>query len=259
MTGRVFLVGAGPGDPELLTLRAARIIREADVVVYDRLVHPDVLAHARPHARLLYVGKEGHNEQASTSQADIHTLLVAQARLGRKVVRLKGGDPFVFGRGGEEALALNDAGVAFEVVSGLSAGFAVPASVGIPVTHRGLSGSVTFATAMRNDGPPDWVHLARCETLVVFMSGQRLGSTTSSLMAAGRCGSTPAAVIEGGTWEHERVVESSLASIATDAVDLGSPALLIVGDVVSLRARLAPAWSRRAAFVDVTGTRAQGG
>ncbi|MDP2344607.1 MAG: uroporphyrinogen-III C-methyltransferase [Deltaproteobacteria bacterium] len=236
MSGRVFLVGAGPGDPELLTLRAARVIREADVVVYDRLVHPDVLAHARPHARLIYVGKEGGG--TSTSQADIHALLVAQARLGRNVVRLKGGDPFVFGRGGEEALALDDAGVSFEVVSGVSAGFAVPAAAGIPVTHRGLSGSVTFATAVRNDGEPDWAHLARSETLVVFMSGQRLSSTTSSLMAAGRSGSTLAAVIEAGTWEHQRVIEGTLSCIAVAAADVGSPALLVVGEVVGLRSRL---------------------
>ena len=253
MSGRVFLVGAGPGDPELLTLRAARVIREADVVVYDRLVHPDVLAHARPHARLIYVGKEGTREGVSTSQQDIHGLLVAQARLGRSVVRLKGGDPFVFGRGGEEALALDDAGVAFEIVSGVSAGFAAPAAAGIPVTHRGLSGSVTFATAVRNDHEPDWNHLAGSETLVVFMGGQRLAWIASSLIAAGRASSTLAAVIEAGTWEHQRVVEGTLATIAVAAVDVGSPALLVVGDVVALRQRLQ-------SVVDTAGLRrAQGG
>ncbi|MFY2557823.1 uroporphyrinogen-III C-methyltransferase [Corallococcus terminator] len=236
--GRVYLVGAGPGDPELLTLRAARLLREADTVVHDRLIHPGVLEHARPHARLIYVGKEGGGE--SVQQEDIHTVLIAQARLGRTVVRLKGGDPFVFGRGGEEALALEAARIPYEVVPGISSGIAVPASAGIPVTHRDVSGEVTFATAFRAGGAPDWSFLARAQTLVLFMAGNRLEETTAALVAAGRAASTPAALVEAGTWEHQRVVEATLGDISQEArkAGLGSPALLVVGEVVALRARL---------------------
>jgi uroporphyrin-III C-methyltransferase len=156
--GRVYLVGAGPGDPGLLTLRAAELLRCADAVVYDRLVHPEVLAHAPARAQLLYVGKECGKE--SSRQEDIHALLVAQARLGHTVVRLKGGDPFVFGRGAEEALALEEAGIPYEVVPGVSSGVAAPAAAAIPITHRGLAASVTFATAHLASGTPDWAHLS---------------------------------------------------------------------------------------------------
>ncbi|MFP2933089.1 uroporphyrinogen-III C-methyltransferase [Pyxidicoccus sp. 3LG] len=236
--GRVYLVGAGPGDPELLTLRAARLLREADTVVHDRLIHPGVLEHARPHARIIYVGKAGRGE--STQQADINKVLIAQARLGRKVVRLKGGDPFVFGRGGEEALALEAAGVPYEVVPGISAGFAVPSAAAIPVTHRDVSGEVTFATAHRVGGTPDWSFLARAQTLVLFMAGDRLDETVRSLVTAGRARSTPAAIVEAGTWEEQRVVEATLGDIALEArrAAIGSPALLIIGEVVALRSKL---------------------
>jgi uroporphyrin-III C-methyltransferase len=238
VNGRVFLVGAGPGDPGLLTLRAAQLLGSADAVVYDRLVHPEVLKHARPRARLLFVGKEGGGE--SVSQEEINALLISQARLGRRVVRLKGGDPFVFGRGGEEALALEEAGIAYEVVPGVSSGVAAPAAAGIPVTHRGLSGSVTFATGHRAGSGPDWAHLAGAETLVLFMAGSRLEEATLALIAAGRSPNTPSAVVEAGTWEHQRVIEAPLASIALKAREaaVGSPALLVVGEVVSLRSQL---------------------
>lgn len=236
--GCVYLVGAGPGDPGLLTLRAAKLLASADTVVHDRLVHPGVLEHARPHARILYVGKEGGGE--SVRQEDIHTLLITQARLGRTVVRLKGGDPFVFGRGGEEALALEAAGIAYEVVPGVSSVAAVPAAAAIPITHRGMAGSVTFATGHRAEGGPNWAHLAGAETLVLFMAGGRLEEATHSLLSEGRAPTTPAAVVEAGTWEHQRVVEGTLADIATRAreAEVGSPALLVVGEVVSLRSQL---------------------
>jgi uroporphyrin-III C-methyltransferase len=236
--GCVYLVGAGPGDPGLLTLRAARALASADTVVHDRLIHPGVLEHARPRARILYVGKEGGGE--SVRQEDIHTLLIAQARLGRTVVRLKGGDPFVFGRGGEEALALEAAGVPYEVIPGVSSVAAVPAAAAIPITHRGVAGAVTIATAHRAEGAPDWEHLARAETLVLFMAGGRLEETTSALIAAGRSAATPAAVVEAGTWEHQRVVDGTLAELASRVREarLGSPSLLVVGEVVSLRSQL---------------------
>jgi uroporphyrin-III C-methyltransferase len=237
--GCVYLVGAGPGDPGLLTLRAAKLLASADTVVHDRLIHPGVLEHARPHARLIYVGKEGGGD--SVRQEDIHSLLISQARLGRSVVRLKGGDPFVFGRGGEEALALEEAGIPYEVVPGVSSLAAVPAAAAIPITHRGLSGSVTFATAhLSSESPPDWQHLARAETLVLFMAGRRLEGATRALIVAGQSPATLAAAVEAGTWEHQRVVEGTLASIAARVreAELGSPTLLIVGSVVSMRARL---------------------
>jgi uroporphyrin-III C-methyltransferase len=238
VSGTVYLVGAGPGDPGLLTLRAAQLLGRADAVVYDRLVHPEVLKHARPRARLLFVGKEGGGE--SVRQEEINALLVSQARLGRTVVRLKGGDPFVFGRGGEEALALEAAGISYEVVPGVSSGVAAPAAAGIPVTHRDVSGSVTFATGHRAGKAPDWAHLAGAETLVLFMAGSRLEEATLALIAAGRSPSTPTAIVEAGTWEHQRVMEAPLASIAQRAreASVGSPALLVVGEVVSLRSQL---------------------
>jgi uroporphyrin-III C-methyltransferase len=241
--GCVYLVGAGPGDPALLTLRAAQLLGRADTVVHDRLIHPDVLSHARRGARLIYAGKEGGGE--SVSQEEINRLLVEQARLGRTVVRLKGGDPFVFGRGGEEALALEAAGIAYEVVPGVSSGVAAPAAAGIPVTHRGVAASVTFATAHRADGGTDWAHLARAETLVLFMAGARLERSTSALIDAGRAATTAAALIQAGTWEDQAVVEGTLQDIAARAAQagVGSPALLVVGEVVALR-RCLPAASR---------------
>ncbi|WP_044180949.1 uroporphyrinogen-III C-methyltransferase [Hyalangium minutum] len=236
--GWVYLVGAGPGDPGLLTLRAASLLASADTVVHDRLIHPGVLEHARPHARLIYVGKEGGGD--SVRQEDIHTLLVQQARLGRAVVRLKGGDPFVFGRGGEEALALEEAGVPYEVVPGVSSISAVPAAAAIPITHRGLSGTVTFATAHLAHETPDWEHLARSETLVLFMAGRKLEEATHALISAGMSPGTLAAAVEAGTWEHQRVVEGTAATIASRVreAELGSPTLLILGAVVSLRSQL---------------------
>jgi uroporphyrin-III C-methyltransferase len=233
-TGTVYLVGAGPGDPGLLTLKAARLLGRADAVVYDRLVHPGVLGHARPGARLLFAGKEGGGEQVK--QEEINALLIAQARLGREVVRLKGGDPFVFGRGGEEALALAEAGIPFEIVPGVTSGVAAPAAAGIPVTHRHLAASVTFATASLAGAAPDWRHLAGAPTLVLFMGGRHLEVASQSLIEAGRAASTPAAVIEAGTWAHQRVVRGTLSDIAeqAQAASVGSPALLVVGDVVAL-------------------------
>jgi uroporphyrin-III C-methyltransferase len=236
--GIVYLVGAGPGDPELLTLRAADLLARADTVVYDRLIHPEVLARARAGARLVFAGKEGGGDQVS--QSEINAVLIAQARLGRQVVRLKGGDPFVFGRGAEEALALTEAGIAFEVVPGVSSGIAAPAAAGIPVTHRGLAASVTFASGHLAASAPNWKHLAGAETLVLFMAGKRLEGATRSLRREGKNPSTPAAVVVAGTWEGQRVVEGTLADIGAlaEAAQIGSPSLLVVGEVVRLRQQL---------------------
>jgi uroporphyrin-III C-methyltransferase len=255
--GKVYLVGAGPGDPELLTLKAARVIAGADVILVDDLVHPDVLDHARRGARILRVGKRGGFRVAdvgvgreplpataaqrrcrSTPQGLIERLLVRYARRGLQVVRLKGGDPFVFGRGGEEAQCLARAGIPVEVVSGVSCGVAVPAAAGIPVTHRGLAPGVTFVTGHTGGGvDPDWAALARSRaTLVVFMPLANLGRIAAALMAGGLPSSTPAAAIQDGTLPGQRVVASVLGRLAADvaAAGLGSPATLVVGEVAAL-------------------------
>jgi uroporphyrin-III C-methyltransferase len=246
MSGRpgiVHLVGAGPGDPELLTVRAATLLARADAVVYDRLVDPRVLSHARRGARLIFVGKEGFGEQVA--QEEICALLIEQARLGREVVRLKGGDPFVFGRGGEEALALAAAGIPYDVVPGVSSGVAAPALAGIPVTHRGLAASVTFATGYSRGAEPDWKHLAAAPTLVLFMAGQRLAACTAALIAAGRDPDEPAAVIEAASLPNERTIEATLSTIAerAESLQISSPALFVAGKVVGLRARIAAGFS----------------
>jgi len=236
VTGWVHLVGAGPGDPELLTLKAARLLAATDVVVHDRLVHPRLLSLARRGAKLVFAGKEGGRRHVA--QDEIHRILIAEARAGRDVVRLKGGDPFVFGRGGEEALALREAGIPFDVVPGVTSGIAAPACAGIPVTHRGVASSVTFATARLGAGETDWKRLAAAETLVLFMCGQKLARSAAALVEAGLKAGTPCAVVEAGSWERQRIVTGTLGTIAARAARTGSPALLVVGEVVSLRESL---------------------
>jgi uroporphyrin-III C-methyltransferase len=234
--GRVYLIGAGPGDPELLTLKAARRLAEADVVLLDALVDRGVLAHARAGAAVVDVGKRGGCR--STPQAFIERLMVRLARSGRVVARVKGGDPFVFGRGGEEALALARAGVEFEVVSGLSAGIAAPARAGIPLTHRGVSDGLTLVTAHTHDGrEPDWPALARTRTtLVVFMGVTAVERIVAGLLAGGMPDATPAAAIERATWPDERVVRAPLAGFAAAVrrARLASPALLVFGEAAGL-------------------------
>ncbi len=237
-TGLVSLVGAGPGDPELLTLRAVRRLEAVEVVVTDRLVHPAVLALAPTDAVRVAVGKTG-GDPASAEQAEIIARLILEARRGRRVVRLKGGDPFVFGRGGEEALALQRAGVPWEVVPGLTAGIAACALAHIPVTHRGLARSVTFATGTSAGGATD-VSTLGGDTLVLYMAVRRLAPLVQALIAAGRAPSTPAAIIEGGSLDGERVLEGTLLELPALAASarVGSPALVVIGEVVSLRAAL---------------------
>ncbi len=231
---KVYLIGAGPGDPELMTLKAARALREADVVLIDDLVDRRCLAHARPGARIVEVGKRGGCR--STPQEFIERLMIRCARRGHAVARLKGGDPFVFGRGGEEMRALATAGIEVEVVPGITAGIGVPATLGIPVTHRSLARGVTFVTGHAKDGAePDWAALARTgTTLVIYMGLKRLGRIASSLMQAGMKPDTPACAIENGTLETQRQVIGTLAELARDVVDkgLGGPAIIVVGEVV---------------------------
>jgi uroporphyrin-III C-methyltransferase len=234
--GKVFLVGAGPGDPELLTLKAVRAIGVADVILVDALVDRRVLAHARGDARVIEVGKRGGCR--STPQQFIERLMVRFARAGAIVARVKGGDPFVFGRGGEEAVALARAGVRFEVVPGVSAGLAAPASAGIPVTHRGIARGVTFVSGHTSGGgDPDWRALARSNTtLVIFMGVAALESMVARLMEAGLDSSTPVAAIERATWADQRVLRGTLSQIVAIAkqVELKSPAIVVVGEVVAL-------------------------
>lgn len=234
---KVYLIGAGPGAGDLLTLRAARILAdEAEVVLADELVSAEVLALVRPQARILKVGKRGG--KASTPQAFIERLMLRYARQGRTVVRLKGGDPFMFGRGGEELLTLRAAGFAAEVVSGLTAGIAVPATLGIPVTHRGLAAGVTFVTARagtQGSPEPDWAALAKTgTTLVIYMGLARLGEITRELLAAGLAPETPAAVIAQGCQPGQQQAIASLANLTEAAAGLPAPAIIVIGAVVSL-------------------------
>lgn len=234
--GMVYLVGAGPGDPELITVRGLRCLQRADVVVYDRLVDPRLLDEAPRRARRVYAGKQPGRQ--ALRQEEIHALLVRQARAGRVVVRLKGGDPFIFGRGGEEALACAAAGVPCEVVPGLSSATAVPAVAGIPLTHRGLAGSFAVVTGQcAGDDRHDWAALARVDTLVVLMGAARLGEIAGLLLSHGRLADTPAAVVENGTLPGQRVLTGTLAEIAAlaEAAGLRSPVTTIIGEVVKLR------------------------
>ena len=239
-TGKVYLVGAGPGDIELLTIKAARVLGEADVVLLDDLVNREVLRFARPDAEIVEVGKRGGCK--STPQVSIHERMLQYAQAGKVVARLKGGDPFVFGRGGEEMQFLAAAGVAAEVVSGVTAGVAVPAALGIPLTHRDCARSVTFVTGhTHNDGALDWRALgATGGTLVIYMGIANLPHIVAQLLAAGMSPMKPAAAIQNGTSPHQRSVISTLAELPTEvqAHGLGSPSIVIIGDVVGVAASL---------------------
>jgi uroporphyrinogen III methyltransferase / synthase len=238
--GRVVLVGAGPGDPDLLTLRAARWIRNGDVIVYDRLIHPGVLALAKPTAEKIYMGKEqGYHAR----QDEIHAVLVEKAREGKLVVRLKGGDPFLFGRGGEEVEYLAEHGVPFEVVPGVSSCLSAPLSANIAVTHRDASSSVAIVTGHSADGHEDrvdWEAVARMDTAVFLMGVHNLEIIARKLIAAGRSPDTPAAMIQMAYWDAERAVTGTLGTIAAEVRRTGMepPATLVVGEVVRLREKL---------------------
>jgi uroporphyrinogen III methyltransferase/synthase len=262
--GVVYLVGAGPGDPGLMTARSLELIASADKIFYDRLIPPGALGGAREDAELIYVGKQPG--VPSVPQEEIGARLVEAATAGRSVVRLKGGDPFVFGRGGEEGEALRAAGVEFEVVPGVTAGVAATAYAGIPVTHRDDASAVAFVTGHedpeKTESALDWEALARFPgTLVFYMGVKRLSENASALIAAGRDSQQPAAAIERGTWPGQRTVEATLGTIA-DAVEreeIGAPALIVVGAVAARREDLAwlerrPLHGRR---VVVTRARAQ--
>jgi uroporphyrinogen III methyltransferase/synthase len=258
----VYLVGAGPGDPGLLTARALELIAGADVILYDRLIPAIALDGARPDAVRVYVGKEGGGP--SMGQEEIERLLIEYARAGRTVVRLKGGDPFVFGRGGEEGLALRAAGIPFEVVPGVTAGVAAPAYAGIPVTHRDRASAVAFVTGNEDPSKPDsaldWDALARFPgTLVFYMGVRQLPAIADRLLAGGRAAAEPAAVVERGTLPGQRTVLATLDTIAERAASEGirPPSVTIVGPVAALREDLAWLEAKPLAGRSVAVTRAR--
>lgn len=229
--GTVYLVGAGPGDPDLITVKGLHLLRMADVVVYDRLLHPDLLQHARRSAELIYVGKAPN--QRSSRQDAINRTLIEHARMGRIVVRLKGGDPFVFGRGGEECLALSAAGIRYQVVPGITSPIGVPAYAGIPITHRGVASAFTVVTGHASRRA--WAPPSQIGTLIILMGLGRLTQIASALEESGWPAHMPAAVIESGTTGGQRSVVGTLENIGQRAKDLDPPATIVVGEVVNLR------------------------
>ena len=238
VNGIVYLVGSGPGDPGLITVKGLNCLRRADVVLYDRLASPDLLNETPDQAELIDVGKEPKRHRRS--QDEINALLVEKARAGKTVVRLKGGDPFVFGRGGEECLALAAADIPYEVVPGVSSAIAVPAYAGIPVTHRGVTTSFTVVAGHAGgaDSDIDWASVARTGTVVFLMGVEHLRETVSQLIAHGCLPDTPAALIREGTTQNQLVVTGMLKDIVEKTLDVRPPAVFIVGEVVRLREQI---------------------
>lgn len=242
MTGKAYLVGAGPGRADLITLRGLRLLRRAEVVIYDRLIAQELLDEVPPQAERIFAGKDPQHH--TLSQEAITRLLVEKVRAGWQVVRLKGGDPFVFGRGGEEALALHEAGLPFEIVPGVSSSTAVPAFAGVPVTHRSLSTAFAVVTGHEARNPQqsstDWEALARIPTVVVLMGLKRIGTICGRLLEAGRAPDTPAIAICWGTTDQQRQVRATLRTLpaAVAASKLVSPSVVVIGDVAALHDQL---------------------
>ena len=239
--GKVYLVGAGPGHPELLTVKAAELIKTGDVIVYDRLIQEEVLALARPSAERIYMGKPVGKHDSR--QDEVNELLVRKARAGKVVIRLKGGDPFLFGRGGEEAEYLAEHGIPFEVIPGVCSALSAPLSAGIAVTHRDAASSVAIVTGHNANGTEariDWHALARLDTLVFLMGVHNVDKIAAKLIAAGRAPETPAAMVQKAFWHDELTVTGTLATIAEECrrAAMKPPATLVVGEVVRLRERL---------------------
>jgi uroporphyrinogen III methyltransferase / synthase len=249
--GTVFLVGAGPGDPELLTLKALRLLREADAIVHDYLVAPEILALARPEADRVFVGKKGGG--FCCPQRDIEGTLLRLAREGKNVVRLKGGDPFVFGRGGEEAEALAEAGIAFEIVPGVTSALAAAAYAGVPLTHREHASAVVFLTGHEDPNKPDsairWEDYGRLgATLCVYMGMKNLETITRRLQAGGLAPETPVAIVQSATTGEHRQLLSTIGRVALESehAGFGAPAIVVIGEVAALADKLAWFSSRKA-------------
>ncbi|XJZ28755.1 uroporphyrinogen-III C-methyltransferase [Bacillota bacterium Lsc_1132] len=245
--GKAYIVGAGPGDPELITVKALRCIQKADVILYDRLVNRDLLMEAKQDCQLIYCGKQPNFH--TMKQETINYLLVKYAKQGKIVVRLIGGDPFVFGRGAEEAEALAKNGLPFEVVPGITAGVAAPAYAGIPITHRELGSSFAIVTGHHPQGKPssiDWKSLANAvDTLAIYMGMSNLPFICDKLMKNGKDENTPVAVIQQGTTADQRTVVGTLQSIAriVEREEIENPAMIVVGEVVRFRGKL-QTWQR---------------
>ena len=238
--GKVYLIGAGPGDPELLTLKAARILSQADVVIYDRLVSAEVLSLANPAAKIIFAGKR-HGEQERI-QREIYRLLVQHASKSEIVVRLKGGDPMIFARGAEEWQCLARQGIEVEIVPGVSSSIAVPSLAGIPLTCRGVAASFAVVAGHRQSlRSPDWAKYNQIDTLVILMGVENRRVIATHLVHCGRRPSEPVAFIERGSTDRERVITTTLNEVARGAVQVDSPAIFVVGEVVRLRAQLSSA------------------
>lgn len=235
--GKLFLIGAGPGDPELLTLKAVRVLRQCDVVLYDRLVSPEVLSFARPDAELIYVGK--HEGEQNQTQTHIFDLIRRRALDGKTVARLKGGDPLVFGRGAEEWALAREHGIHVELVPGITSAVSVPGLAGIPLTYRGISQSFAVITGhCQADVAGYWNNYARIDTLVVLMGVKNRVQIAQSLIAAGRNPGEPVAFVQRGTTPTEQIIESTLAAVAAGRTVVHNPAVFVIGQVVKLRSRL---------------------
>lgn len=236
--GIVYIVGGGPGDPGLITVKGLECLRRADVMLYDRLVAPELLDEAPAHAELIDVGKEPKRHRRS--QAEINSLLIEKAREGKVVVRLKGGDPFVFGRGGEECQALAEAGIRYEVIPGISSAIAVPAYAGIPVTQRGVTTAFTVVAGHTGGSETDidWDGISRIGTIIFLMGVEHLPEIVEKLVAHGRLPDTPAAVIQEGTTQNQSVVTGTLSDIVEKSQSVHPPAVVIVGEVVRLREQI---------------------
>ena len=238
-TGRVLFIGAGPGDPTLLTIKGMEALRQADVVVYDRLANPQLLSHVRRDARFIYCGKE--SDRHTIPQDEINRILIREAQIGQTVVRLKGGDPSVFGRVGEEALMCQQHGIPYEIIPGITSGIAAPLYAGIPLTHREHSSSVAFITGHlceKNSGKElDWAALARVETLVIYMGVKNLPYIREKLLTSGKSPSVPVALVRWGTLAEQKTLVGTLETIDKQAADAGfaAPAIIVIGDVVGLR------------------------
>ena len=255
MNGTVYLVGAGPGDPELLTRKAHRLIGEAEAIVYDYLVAPEILALARADAERVFVGKKGGG--FCCPQRDIESIFIRLAREGKRVVRLKGGDPFMFGRGGEEAEALVAAGIPFEVVPGVTSALAAAAYAGVPLTHRAHASAVVFITGHEDPSKPDsaihWEDYGKLgATLCLYMGMKNLETITRRLQAGGLSAETPAPAVQSATPGHPRQLLTSVAKVALESehAGFGSPAIVVIGEVAALSTKLA--WFESAVVANAT-------
>lgn len=243
MAGKAYLVGGGPGRADLITVRGLNLLRQAEVVLYDRLIAQELLQEVPPDAELIFVGKGP--DRHLMSQAEINRLLVERVKAGKQVVRLKGGDPFVFGRGGEEVLALAEAGLCFEIVPGVTSALAAPAYAGIPVTHRGVVTSFAVVTGHEDPTKPesttDWPALARIPTLIILMAVKHIADICAELIQAGRTEDTPVAAISWATTDHQRVLRTTLGQLAEAIKSNGlpTPAVIVIGEVATLADQLA--------------------